>query len=150
MGKKINMNSWHFRLYRKMQKYYVFENKPHYVNRCTYLKGVLKGISWEILKVVLYMLAVGVYALVPFIIFRWFMIKPGVMVMLTVILLWWLLSWVAIKIKRKIQRYLSRFKPVQKVDEGFMDLKDLIAGLFGMVMDRLCPIWIAVPPDYRE
>lgn len=152
MEKKINMESWHFKLYKKMMGRYVFisKNRPHYVNRCTYLKSVLKGIFWEIFKVFVYIWAVAVMSAMPFIFFHGFMTNPMGMQILTLVVLWILLSWMVISIKRKVCRYLRRFEPVQKVDEGFIDLKDLITGLFSSIKDSLCPMWVAVHPDYKE
>lgn len=150
MEKRINMKSWHFKLYKKMMHPWLREDKPYHVNRCTYLKGVLKGIGCEIVKVLFYMLAVGVYSLIPLLIFKGFMTTPVAMIIFTLILLCILLYWAATSIKRKIQKYLLRFEPVRKIDDGFINLKDLIAGLFGIVKDHLCPIWVAVHPDYEE
>lgn len=137
MKEVINMDSWHFWLYEQGMGYSISKwNSIHRVNRCKYLKEILRAILLIMCRVYGVILGIGVISLAPFVIFSWFMAKPTFMLGLTTVLVGVCLSIPVIAVKRKL------WKQVGKVDT-YISFKELALGCIKDIEKGLCPILTA-------
>lgn len=138
MEKVINMDSWHFKLYERGMGWSIGRwNSVHCVNRCRYLKKILRGILEIVFITVAVIIAIGAIPLTPFAVFHLFMTHLEGMVCLTTVLAGIGLSIPVIAVKRKMWR---RVRKTKYISFGF---GEVILGCFRDVGKELCPILTA-------
>ena len=150
--KVINADSWHCKLFGKSiwwwnnknhveyKMYYNSEEGCRYLNidRCSYLKGILKVITKEAFKAIGVYLGTAILGLLPFGVFALYYKQFDAMVVLTMLLAGIGLSVLAIKIKRRI------FGKRDRVSEKFASFAGIAAetviDFFDRTKRNLCPV----------
>lgn len=133
----INMDSWHFWLYEKGLGYSFSKRVTvHHVNRCRYLKEILRGTLLIAITTMLVAIGIGAISLAPFVVFSWFMAEPTFMWGLTTVLAGVCLSIPVIAIKRRL------WKRAKRVDMC-VSFKELVLGYLKDMKKELCPVLTA-------